>query len=226
MKQLRIRTVLAVTLALVLITTSIASAGGANPGVLPPTSRVQGLTYGEWSARWWQFVFSLPVSQNPLTGGTGENCAFQRVGNVGLVVLNSTMDVPLKCEAPAGTMLFLELLDAECSTLEGPPFYGGNEQELRACAQAIVPTDLAASIDGVEIQNPGQYISTSPVYDLVVPDDNILGVPGGTVGQSVAYGAFLMLAPLTPGKHTIHTHGVYSDFGFTADRNLELTVTR
>jgi hypothetical protein len=227
MKRSRIRTALVITLALLLTTTAIAGArNGANPGVLPPTSRVQGLTYGRWSAQWWQFVFSLPVSQNPLAGGTGANCAFKRVGNVGLVVLNSTMGGQLTCEAPAGTMLFLELLDSECSNLETDPFYGGNEAELRACAKKFVPVDMKASIDGVAIQNPEQYISMSPMYNFVVPEDNILGVPGGSTGKSVAYGAFLMLAPLTPGKHTIHTHGAYPAFDFTADRNLELTVTR
>jgi hypothetical protein len=142
------------------------------------------------------------------------------------VVLPSTLAEPLSCEAPVGTMLFLELLEAECSTLEGPPFYGGNEEELRACAQAIVPTEMEASIDGVEIENPEQYISTSPVYEFVVPEGNILGAPAGATGQSISYGAFLMLAPLSPGEHTIHTHGVYPDFGFTADRDLTLTVTR
>jgi hypothetical protein len=48
MKRSRIRTALLATIALLLITSVIASAhGGANPGVLPPTSRVQGLSYGE-----------------------------------------------------------------------------------------------------------------------------------------------------------------------------------
>lgn len=228
MKRSRIRTALVITLALLLTTTAIAGAhNGANPGVLPPTSRVQGLTYGGWSAQWWQFVFSLSMSQNPLTGGTGANCAFKRVGNVGLVVLNSTMEgVQLTCEVPAGTMLFMELLDSECSSLEPAPFYGRNEAELKACARKFVPSDMQASIDGVTLQNPEQYISLSPMYRFIAPEDNILGVPAGSTGKSVAYGAFLMLAPLTPGKHIIHTHGVYADYGFTADRNLALTVTR
>jgi hypothetical protein len=218
----RLHVCLMLTLALLLVTVSVAGAGEkGNPGVLPPNSRVQGLTYGEWSARWWQYVFSLPKSQSPYVE-TGAIC--RRVGNVALVAVNSTLDVPKKCEVPAETTLYLELLAAECSTIEQPPFYGGNEQELRACAQSFVPTNLEASIDGVEIENPSQYISTSPLYEFVVPDDSIFDVPGGTTAQSVSYGAFLMLAPLNLGKHTIHTHGTYGD-DFTADRNFELTVT-
>lgn len=223
MKRPRIRPALVGAMALLLITTTFAGAlGGANPGVLPPNSRIQGLTYGEWSARWWQYVFSVPTPQN-IYGGVGAMC--QHVGNVALVAVNSTLDIPKKCEVPAGTILYLELLAAECSTIEPPPFYGGNEAELRACAQVFVPEDMVASIDGVEIENLSQYISTSPLYEFVVPDDNVFGVPGGTTAQSVSHGAYLMLAPLTPGKHIIHTHGAYGE-DFTADRNFELTVTR
>jgi hypothetical protein len=226
MKHSRIQAVLLVAVALVLITTSIASAhGSVNPDVLPPTSRVQGVTYGGWIARWWKYALELPFSQNPLVGETGANCAFQRIGNVAVVVANSTLDVPIQCEVPVGTMLFIEVLGSECSTLEPPPFYGGNEAELRACAQSFVPQDLQASIDGVEVQNLSQYIFTSPMYAFTEPDDNILGVPGGSNGQSVGYGAYLLLAPLSPGQHTIHVHGAYPDFDFIADRKFDLTVT-
>jgi hypothetical protein len=212
MKRLRIRmTVVLVIMVLLLITQSVASAhGNANPGVLPPNSRVQGLTYGEWSARWWQYVLSIPAPQNPLTGGTGANCVFQRIGNVGLVAADPQAGQTLTCEVPAGMMLYLDILSAECSTLEPPPFYGGNEEELRACAESFIHSDLEASIDGVAIQNLSQYIHTSPLFEFTLPEDNILGVPAGSVGESVSNGAHLMLAPLTPGQHTIHLHGEYS----------------
>jgi hypothetical protein len=213
-----------VAMILLSITTTVAGAGGANPGVLPPNSRVQGLTYGGWIAQWWKYALELPLSQNPITGGTGAYCAYQRVGNVALVVANSTLDVPIQCLVPAGTMLYLEVLGAECSTLELPPFYGGNEAELRACAQEIVPEDLEASIDGVRVENLDEYIFTSPMYGFTVPDDNIFGVPAGMTGESVGYGAYLLIAPLRPGKHTIHAHGTYPGFDFSADRVFDLTV--
>ena len=42
MKTSRMRTALLVTMVLLLATTAIAGAHSASPGVLPPTSRVQG----------------------------------------------------------------------------------------------------------------------------------------------------------------------------------------
>src|SRR3989442_8315950 len=48
-----------------------------NPGVIPPNAKAFGMTYGEWSAKWWQWAFSLPVDQNPFfdEGGTCSNGA-------------------------------------------------------------------------------------------------------------------------------------------------------
>lgn len=222
----QIRTALAITVILLLATTALAGACPANPGVLPPNAQPQDRSYGEWSAQWWKFVLELPADKNPVPAGPTE-CATYRVGDVMLVAVPSLMyGVELHCEAPVGSMIFLEVLDAECSTLEPPPFNGANQEELTACARSLTPTDLQASIDGVPIEHPQQYISVSPMYDFVVPANNVLGVRGSQAGKSVAYGAYLMLAPLKPGAHSIHTHGVYADLGFTADRDLTLTVTR
>src|SRR5437764_1403116 len=38
----------------------------SNPRVLPPNAAPFGASYGQWSERWWQWVFSLPVGHHPL----------------------------------------------------------------------------------------------------------------------------------------------------------------
>ena len=226
MNRLKILTIIALVGVLLLGTVYIASAReNKNPGVFPPNSRVQGLTYGEWSVKWWQYVFSLPVDQNPLVGATGAECAFKLYGNVALVVVDPLSPDPIECQVPAGTTLFLDILSAECSTLEEPPFYGGNEEELRTCAQGFILHDLAATIDGVAIQNIEEYTHTSPLFEFTLPEDNILGVEAGLTAQSISNGSHLMLAPLTPGEHTIHFHASYPDLEFTVDTNYHITVT-
>lgn len=225
MNRIKILSIIALVAVLLLGTVYIASArGNRNPGVLPPNSRVQGMTYGEWSAEWWQYVFSLPMDQNPLVGATGTECAFELNGNVAVVVVDPLSPEPIECEVPAGTTLFLDILSAECSTLEEPPFYGGNEEELRACAQAFILHDLEATIDGVAIQNIEAYIHTSPLFEFTLPADNILEVEAGLTAQSVSYGAHLMLAPLTPGEHTIQFHASHPD-DFTVDTSYHITAT-
>jgi hypothetical protein len=225
MKKSRIHIVVVMTVILLLATVSAASGrGNPNPGVLPPTSRVQGLTYGEWEARYTQYVFSIPTLQNPYAGGTGNHCIFQRNGNVALVAYDFTLN-EIECEVPVGMKLFLVVLGVECSTVEPFPFYGGNEEELRACATSFTFTDLQASIDGIAVTNLDRYLITSPLFQLTLPEDNILGSDELTA-LSVAHSVVLMLAPLSPGEHTIYLHATNPVLEFTLDQNIDLIVAR
>ena len=36
-----------------------------NPGVVPPSVNEFGNPYGEWTARWWQWLLSIPAATNP-----------------------------------------------------------------------------------------------------------------------------------------------------------------
>ena len=226
MKRYRNQIAIVVTVLLLLTTVSIASSrGNANPGILPPNSRVQGLTYGEWSARWWQYVLSIPAPQNPLNGGTGNQCAFQQIGNVGLIAVDPTLVEPIQCEVPNGITLYLDILSVECSTVEEDPFYGENEEELRTCASGFNITDLQASIDGHAVKNLSQYIHTSPLFEFTLPEDNVLFTDELT-GESVSNSAHLMLAPLRPGEHTIYLHASIPELEFTVDMNIDLFVTQ
>ena len=41
--------------------TASAQGGNQNPAVIPPDAKYRGLTYGEWTAEWWQAAFGVPV---------------------------------------------------------------------------------------------------------------------------------------------------------------------
>jgi hypothetical protein len=41
------------------------------------------------------------------------------------------------------------------------------------------------------------------LLNIVLPADNIFGLPGGTTGLSVGHGWVAHVDPLTPGTHTI-----------------------
>lgn len=197
----------------------------AGPGIVSPNSKVQGLTYGEWSAKWWQYVLSIPTPENPLTGGTGDRCVFERIGNVGLVAVNPTLGAPIYCEVPAGMMLFLDIVSAECSNLEPEPFHGEDETQMRACATGFTLADLQASIDGQAVKNLKKYIHTSPIFEFSMPADNILGTET-LIGQSVSNGAHLILSPLSPGEHQVMLHANVPELDYTVDMDMRFTVTK
>ena len=194
--------------------------------VFPPQSHPYGKSYGQWSAEWWKWALSLPVDQNPFYDVSGcQNGANGQSGPVWFltgVIAESGVAVR-DCTVPGGKALFFPVINTECSTLEPPPFHGNNEAELRACAANFNVVNLAAEVDGVAVKNLDDYRVFSPLFTFTVPDNNPLGVPAGT-GQAVGNGFYLMLAPLSPGHHTIHFGGTYPDFNFTLSITYHLTV--
>jgi hypothetical protein len=197
-----------------------------NPKILPPNSQSYGMTYSEWSARWWQWAISLPTSNSPLFDTA--DCSTGQIGPVWFLggSFVSATDVR-NCNVPFGKALFFPLVNNECSDLEAPPWYGATPQERRACAALVIDTvsDLAAEIDGVPVQDLEKYRVVSPNFYFTAPPDNLLGVPADT-GQSVGDGYYLMVAPLSAGPHTIHFTATVNMFDFVLDITYYLNVTR
>jgi hypothetical protein len=52
-----------------------ASNTSSSIAIFPPDSQPYGLSYGEWTAKWWQWVHSIPTGNNPQLDQTGEDCA-------------------------------------------------------------------------------------------------------------------------------------------------------
>ena len=192
-------------------------------------ARPYGRSYPEWVAAWWQWAISQPRTGHPLdqigdvecgTGRDGEDVWF--LG--GVVTISGTLT--RRCTIPAGVALFLPVLNTECSTLEQPPFYGSDEPTLRACTEAFSLANLHASIDGAAVppDTLPEFTVTSPMFDIQVPAENILLVPGPTTGQSVGSGAHLLISPLPPGDHVIRFGGDFADIDVKLDITYEITV--
>ena len=215
---------------------SSAHKANANPGILRPNSKAFGMTYEEWSARWWQWTFSIPVDQNPLFDANGEcpNGANGQFGPVWFLAGAFQDEGPVvrDCTVPPGKALFFPIVDGACSELEGD---GTTEQELRDCARAlidgVVNNSLQAMIDGVAVRNLQDYRISSRLFTLgPFPNNNLfqffeIDAPPGTTTSAVADGYYLLLPPLSKGMHTIHFTAAI-DSTFTLDITYHLNVTR
>ncbi len=202
-------------------------------GVFPPNAIVFGKTYGEWSAEWWQWDFSIRVPSNPTFDSTGRNCDVQQSPPVFFLAGIATGEpVTRECTVPSDTPLFFPIINAECSNVEPAPFFGSTDAERLACARAIIDdvgiSTLKATIDGVDVPALRRFRVPSPPFDFTMPaGNNILGLPRVTSGRSESDGYWLMLEPLSPGTHVIHFEGT-AVFGpgasFSQDVTYNLTV--
>jgi hypothetical protein len=228
-------------LAIFIVATLWASASEhANAQVFPVNTKPYGLSYGEWSARHWQWLFSLPANEHPLFDTA--DCSAGQAGQVwflggtfaaietepGVIVGEATRE----CTVPSGTALFLPIVDVECSTIEGN---GETAEELRDCAESVADfidsQSLHLEIDGDPVTNLQGYRVQSPPFTIgPLPDNNVLGAPPGATSLSVSDGVFVMVKPLSVGEHTIHFTGTIdlspmSGPIFTQDITYTMTVT-
>ena len=226
------------------------AATAANPHTNTVVVPIHGEDYGERSAQFWKWEFSLPVSNHPLFINSGVvDCTAGQSGSVwfigGTFSTNPDPNNPTvtlgqadrTCTIPSGKALFFPIVNSECSTINGDNLGDTSEKGLRACAMFfanfINPNTLSATVDGVALTALSQYRVQSPQFSFgPLPNDNIfqffaLTAPAGTTARSVSDGVHLMLYPLSPGAHTIHFHGE-ADFPdgskFIEDITYHLTV--
>src|SRR5262245_31596366 len=194
---------LAASAALLVAITSGLAFGLIPRPILPPGANAYGNSYGGWSAEWWKFEIEMPIDPaacpdlHPFFDTTGACVSLGQSGKVWFVT--APLSTPLEREytVPRGISLFIALPTTECSSVEPVPFFGSTEAEQRACANLWGDSIQAVffEIDGVPIQNIAAHRAESPQFTFTAPENNILGVPGGSEGTAVADGYYVQVVP-------------------------------
>jgi hypothetical protein len=190
--------------------------------VFPPDSKPYNLTYSEWTAKWWQWAYSMPEAANPVVDDTGKNCANNQTGPVWFLAGTGGGAVTRQCTIPADKGILIPIINVECDTASDP---SGTEADLRSCAKAdqdqVIAKEL--TIDGVNIGNLDSYRFQSPLFNLTYPENNIAGVAPQTT-KAISDGFWLLLEPLSPGSHEIHFKAALGDPTAIGTVNFALDV--
>jgi hypothetical protein len=197
--------------------------GSANVVVFPADSKPYGLTYGEWTAKWWQWAFSMPESLNPLVDDTGRNCANNQAEPVWFLAGTGGGAVTRECTIPSDKGILVPIINVACDSASEPTL--DTEAELRSCAKADQDLVIAKEInvDGVNIGNLDAYRFQSPLFNLTFPENNIAGVAPQTA-KAVSDGTWILLEPLSPGRHEIHFKAALGDPTAIGTTNFALDV--
>jgi hypothetical protein len=195
-----------------------------------PHAHPNGHSFGEWSARFWEWGMELPLAGHPFLETNSFDVTAGQSGNVWFLgaplVFDSTSSVTRSVTIPHGKKLFFPLLAGEISSLEGFP----TEQEQRETAvwQAdhFVPESLFCTLDGVALTNPTAYRFESPQLSFNAPTPWIFGDTGGA-GTAVGDGYYVFLKPLHHGQHTLRfggrIHFTFAEDGFDFDAWVNMT---
>ena len=165
-----------------------------------------GFNYGKWTAKWWEWAYSIPLKINPAYDNTGELCSINQTSPVWFLPGTYGHDVVRKCTLSNNTSILFPILNSECSYAEFP--YLKNETQLRDCAKAEQDkvNSLEARIDGIKLENLNQYRIQSALFNFTLPKDNILHLKPQTT-QAVSDGNWIFLKPFSIGNHTISFRG-------------------
>lgn len=217
------------------------------PNLVPPgDARLNGKTYEQWAAAWWQWCLEIPLtnSAGAVHPSYDESSPFDvtesQTGDVWFLggpflASPSAGTIRRRCQIPTGKALFFPLFNVECSSIEAPPFYGKTAEDQAGLAQYWADHIVApfCELDGLPLSNLDAYRVQSPQITINVPAPWILGKGGGK-GTSSGDGYFVFLAPLPPGRHTLRFGGALSftkaqdnfDFRAAIDMTYHITVVK
>jgi hypothetical protein len=178
-------------------------ADSINEGVFAIDSNPYGLSYEDWTIKWWQWAYSMTVETSPQLDQTGEQCGEgQGVMPIFFLADGAGSVVERTCTVPAEKAILIPVSVVECSFAEGS---GTTEEELHTCAQedeSSNPT-LFLSVDGRQIQQIAKYRVHSSAFNVTVPENGMFGAKAGPT-RAVSDGYWIILEPLPPGEHEVH----------------------
>lgn len=166
-----------------------------------------GKTWEEWTAKWWQWLLSIPKERNPGIDDTGERFnANQNDPNVVFLVGTFGGFAERNYTISADKSVLFPIINFTTSYIEEPTLK--TELELRSRAKQdiddIVNKDVI--IDDMGLENVEKYRVQSPVFDLTYPENNVLGLSTGST-RAISDGYWIFLKPLSPGVHDIYAAG-------------------
>jgi hypothetical protein len=150
--------------------------------IYPIDSKPYGISYGEWSIRWWQWFLSIPKENNPALDWTGANAYTDQIyHNVFFLcqTIEGVESIPIrKITIPVDKAIFMPIINWISILGED----GNTDKELKRVAQhrmdVIGPLQL--TINEITI-NKGleKYRVLSPFFEIDLPQNNIFGLTSG-----------------------------------------------
>jgi hypothetical protein len=192
--------------------------------VFSPNSRPYGVTYGDWTAKWWQWFISMPNDKDhPFNDPTGANCGRNQAGPVWFLPGYVAGYTERTCTISGGKAILFATINNECSTAEDPSLK--TESDLKKCAvsNASYFRNFEVTVDGVPIKDLEKYNVVSPLFNVTFPEHPIFTAHVGPT-QAVSAGDFVLLGPLSRGTHDIHFKGASVDFTGAAAHNFAQDV--
>lgn len=172
-----------------------------NSIVVPPGDTVDNLSQEQWSVRWWMWAGSFNDDVSPVADRTGEFCASKQQGKVWFLAgTYGTRRTVRTCKVPRGKYLFFPLINYVVM----PGAKSGCEAQMATAARMTDnPFTLILDVDGTAIPGLAAHRqATRRCFDMGASRESPV-----SIYPSAANGYYVLLKPLSPGRHTINFGG-------------------
>jgi hypothetical protein len=184
----------------------------------------------ELTAEWWQWVYSIPPSVNPVLDDSGKDCVVGQRGDVWFLTGTFGGAVTRTCSVPEGKVLFFPVINSSFFNTPNTCGQGSESFTAKEMRAAIAPfideaINLSVTVDGRRVKNIQRI--RSEVYEVSMPEENVIDFLGadcaaGVYSPAVDDGYYAYLNPIKPGLHTLHIQAESS--GFIVDVTYHLNI--
>ena len=172
-----------------------------------PEHKPYGLSYGEWTVKWWQWAVTSSVDINPVSDDSGKYAHIEQDGPVWFLAGTFTenrMSIR-KCNVPFGKAILFPVINYEINLEEDPTLRTDDEMVKHVVNDINDIVKRIVIVNSVNI--PSYRVQSIPkVFDLRISENNCLGLTPG-IKRVAADGYWSFLQPLSPGLHEIYFHG-------------------
>jgi hypothetical protein len=188
--------------------------------IVPPTETFNGLSYGNWVAIWWNWLFTNQKQGGSvyfLRGNTDLEPVIIRTGREALTI-------------SVQTAIFFPIICTINSVLTNYRTDNTVINRMSSAASQKDPLTLKVSIDRTNVTNLKKYYAESPEFIINVPLNSAIRnyfkpiVKSGRA-PAVAAGYWILIKRLPVGKHVIYFEGKHQD-GFKTSGTYEIMITK
>ena len=175
--------------------------------LFPPNSRPYGLTFSQWIVEWWRWLLSIPKESNPAFDMSGSHVSEKQVNpNVWFLTGTFGGSVVRRCKIPLGKAILIPVINYECSFAEEQRVTTESELKLKCEKEIDDIKNLYFGIDELFLRDLSAYRTRSPLFDVDLGKNNILGVPECTT-KMISDGYWIFVKPLRIGSHKLISSG-------------------
>ena len=197
--------------------------------------RPYGLTYGEWTTKWWHWIMPITGEKSPLSDETGEFWNINQpssnvwflIGNLAREPLKFKTFPHRKIKMESGRSILFPVLNCMATFLEysGHPYYLKTHEDLiRHVGNDVNSVVKKNLFINNRMYEPVRISSDPEIFKVTIIEDNAFGIKNSGLTDATADGYWAFLKPLSKGNYAINFEGSCENGRLCSGASYELEI--